>query len=79
MEWIWAEDEQTEWKSYWKEERNRRARENYQRRKEALKEPIEMPEVSEELSEYEKIREMNIKERNDALAAARYMWQPSCS
>ena len=29
-----------------------------------------MPEESKELSEYEKIRETNIKERNEALAAA---------
>ena len=32
---------------------------------EARKEPIEMPGGPEELSEYEKKREMNIKERND--------------
>ena len=76
LERRWAEDEQGDWNKYWKEERNRRARENYQKRKEALMEPIMMPEEPEELSEYEKIREMNIKERNDALAAAGFAWKP---
>ena len=47
-----------------KELRNQKARENYKKRKEALSEPIIMPEV--ELSEYEKIREQNIKERDEA-------------
>ena len=37
-----------------------------------------MPEESKELSEYEKIREMNIKARNKALAAAGFDWKPSC-
>ena len=69
MERKWAEDEQSDWAKYLKDERNRKAREAYQRRKEALMEPIEMPDWPE-LSEYEKIRERNIKERNDALAAA---------
>ena len=32
-----------------------------------------MPDGPEELSEYERIREMNIQERNDALAAAGYV------
>ena len=63
---------------YLKEERNRKARENYQKRKEALNEPIVMPEESKELSEYEKIREMNFKERNEALAEAGFDWKPSC-
>ena len=39
-------------------------------------EPIVMPDCSEELSEYEKIRERNIKERNDALATAGFKWKP---
>ena len=78
MERKWAEDEQRDWAKYLKEERNRKARENYQKRKEALNEPIVMPEESKELSEYEKIREMNIKERNEALAAAGFDWKPSC-
>ena len=47
-----------------REARNEQARENYKKRKEALSEPIIMPEV--ELSEYEKIREQNIKERDEA-------------
>ena len=42
----WAEDEQSDWAKYLKEERNRKARENYQKRKEALNEPIVMPEES---------------------------------
>ena len=54
------------------------ARDNYQKRQEALKEPIVMPDEPKELSEYEKIQEMNIKERNDALAAAGFDWKPSC-
>ena len=53
-------------------ERNRVARENYHKRKAELeaelKKPIEVPDF--ELSEYEKIREQNIKERNEALKAA---------
>ena len=32
-----------------------------------------MPDGPEELNEYERIREMNIHERNDALAAAGYV------
>ena len=78
MERKWAEDEQSDWAKYWKDERNRKARELYQRRKEALKEPIEMPDEPQELSEYEKIREKIIKERNDALAAAGFNWKPLC-
>ena len=72
----WAEDEQNDWAKYLKDERNRKAREAYQRRKEALMEPIEMPDWPEELSEYEQIRERIIKERNDALAAAGFKWKP---
>ena len=78
MERRWAEEEQSDWAKFLKEERNRKARENYQKRKEALNEPIVIPEESKELSEYEKIREMNIKERNEALAAAGFGWKPSC-
>ena len=37
-----------------------------------------MPEESKELSEYEKIREMNFKERNEALAKAGFDWKTSC-
>ena len=44
LERKWAEDEQSDWAKYLKEERNRKARENYQKRKEALHEPIVMPE-----------------------------------
>ena len=55
-----------------REERNRKARENYHRRKAEtnaeLMQPVDVPEF--ELSEYEKIREQNIKERNEALEAA---------
>ena len=55
-----------------REERNRKAREYYHKRKAEtdaeLMKPIEVPEF--ELSEYEKIREQNIKERNEALEAA---------
>ena len=35
-------------------------------------------ESQKKLSEYEKIREMNIKERNEALAAAGFDWKSSC-
>ena len=79
MERKWAEEEQSDWAKYWKEERNRRARESYQKRKEALMVPIEMPDEPEELSEYEKIRERIINARNDALAAACFRWKPFCS
>ena len=48
MERKWAEEEQSDSDKYWKDERNRKARELYQKRKEALKEPIEMPEEPEE-------------------------------
>ena len=79
LERKWAEDEQSDWAKYLKEERNKKARETYQKRKEALNETIIMPEESKELSEYERIREMNIKERNEALAAAGFDWKPSCN
>ena len=36
LERKWAEVEQSDWAKYLKEERNRKARENYQKRKEAL-------------------------------------------
>ena len=46
----------------------------YKKRQEKLKkklqEPIEMPDLGDEISEYERIRERIIKERNDALKAA---------
>ena len=55
-----------------REERNRKARENYHRRKAEtnaeLMKPVDVPEF--ELLEYEKIGEQNIKERNEALEAA---------
>ena len=77
MERKWAEDEQSDWAKYLEEEKNQKARENYQKRKEALNQPIVMPEESKELSEYEKIREMNFKERNEAVAEAGFDWKPS--
>ena len=43
-----------------RDERNRKARESYHKRKEALNTPIEWHEEYE-MSEYEKIRERNIK------------------
>ena len=51
-----------------KERKNRKAREYYHKKKEELKKPIDMPEM--EMSEYEKIRERNIKEREEAMKAA---------
>ena len=48
---------------YYKAKRNERAREIYHQRKEALKRSIQMPRLELERSEYEKIRELNIKER----------------
>jgi len=50
-----------------RDERNRKARENYERRKEAQKEPIE---YLEGLRSLVSMKRMNTKERNDALAAA---------
>lgn len=52
--------------------KNRKERERYNNRKKDLLEPIEIPEF--ELSEYERIREQNIKEREDALRAAGFKW-----
>ena len=74
MERRWAEDEQSDRAKFLKEERNRR--ENYQKRKETLNDPIVMPEESKELSDYEKIREINM--RNEALAAAGFDWRQFC-
>ena len=51
--------------------RNEVARENYHKRKEELLKPISMPQM--EISEYERIREENIKERNEALKAAGWL------
>ena len=51
-----------------REERNKKARENYQARKEALQVPVEF-QCDEEMSGYE-IREMNIKAIKDGLKAA---------
>ena len=53
-------------------EKNRKERERYYNKKKDLLEPIEVPEF--ELSEYEKIREQNIKDREDALRAAGFKW-----
>ena len=53
LERKWADDEESEWNKYLKEERIRKARE-----KEALMVPIVLPGGPEEFSEYEKIREM---------------------
>ena len=60
---------------YYKAKRNEKAKEIYHKRKEALKQTIEIPEIESEMSEYEKIRERNIKEREEALAAAGLTWK----
>ena len=75
LHFQWYREMVAEEKKERREERNRIARENYHKRKveteaELLK-PIEVPDL--ELSEYEKIREQNIKERNEALKAAGFM------
>ena len=49
-------------------ERNERQREKYQKIKEELNQRIELPEF--EKSEYELLREKNIKEREDAMRAS---------
>ena len=72
LHFQWYREMVAEEKKERREERNRIARENYHKRKaeteaELLK-PIEVPDF--ELSEYEKIREQNIRERNEALEAA---------
>lgn len=72
----WSQEQFDEMALYYKEEKNRKARESYQRRKEALQTPIEWKEETE-LSEYEKIRESNIREREGALAAAGFTWKLS--
>ena len=57
-----------------RQERNSYARKMYHKRmkkvKAKLQEPIEFEEMEQEPGEYEKIREMNIKERNEKLKAA---------
>ena len=53
LERKWADDEESEWSKYLKEERLRKARE-----KEAVMVPIVLPGGPEELSEYDKIRDM---------------------
>ena len=73
MEKKWGEEETEQWALYYKAKRNERAREIYHQRKEALKMPIEM--LGLEMSEYEKIRERTIKEREEALAAAGFSWK----
>ena len=75
MEKKWREEETEQWALYYKAKRNERAREIYHQRKEALKVPIEMPDFGLEMSEYEKIRERTIKEREEALAAAGFSWK----
>ena len=71
VEQKWREEETEHQALYFKVKRNERAREIFRKRKEALKQPIEMP----EMSEYEKIRERNIKAREEALAAAGFRWK----
>ena len=61
---------QVQWyKEMEREKRNKAARENYQKRKKKLLAPIEIPD-NFEMSEYEKIREQNIREREEAFRAA---------
>ena len=72
MEARWAKEELEDWNTFNREERNRKARESYQKRKEALQEPVVMPDEPVEMSEYEKIRERIIQDRKEAMAAAGY-------
>ena len=72
LQYSWYLESVKEQKNEDRERRNKIARENYHKRKEGLSEPISMPEV--EMSEYEKIRESIIKERNEALEAAGWSW-----
>ena len=67
-------EQEEDWALCFRDERNRKARESYHKRKEALNTPIEWHEEYE-MSEYEKIRERIIKEREDALAAAGFSWK----
>ena len=64
----WYSEMEADRKKEIKEERNRVAREKYQKQREELQKPIEVPEF--ELSEYEKIREQNIRDCKEALRAA---------
>ena len=66
----WWCETQEEIKRQDREERNRLAREKYHEKKLALLKPIELPES--EPSEYEKIREQIISEREAAMKAAGY-------
>lgn len=72
LQYSWYLESVKERRNEDRERRNKIARENYHKRKEGLSEPISMPEV--EMSEYEKIRESIIKERNEALEAAVLSW-----
>ena len=51
-----------------RDEKNRMQREKYHQTKELLKEKIEIPDL--EKSEYELLRERNIKEREEAMRAS---------
>ena len=62
-----SDEQEREWE---RQERNAYARKRYHMRKKLLKTPIELPDIGEELSEYEKIREMNIKLRNEMMKEA---------
>ena len=64
----WYQETVKERKEEERLKRNEVARENYHKRKEELLRPISIPDM--EISEYERIRENNIRERNDALKAA---------
>ena len=69
LELKWFKETMDQWAEEDRQARNRKAREKYQKKKEELQKPIEMPELPE-MSEYEKIREQNIRERDEALRAA---------
>lgn len=68
LEFKWYQETQAKWAKEDRERRNKIARDKYHAKKEELLKPIIVPEF--ELCEYEKIRERNIKEREDALKAA---------
>ena len=51
LELKWSEEERAGWEAHCREERNKKARENYQARKEALQVPVEF-QCDEEMSGY---------------------------
>ena len=68
LQFKWYTEMVNERKNQEREERNRIAREKYKEKKDRHAKPIEVPDL--EKSEYEKIRDQIVKEREEALMKA---------